>query len=81
MDEENKKKFRIKYYYLVVELNIIILLVALGIMAAFIGPRQFRIPLIIIFTASAIVLSLHFRKKYAETKALLDEHADTGNGT
>ena len=67
-----------KFYYLAVQLNVIILLVALSVMVFFIVPGQYRVPLIIVLITPALVLSLHFRKKYHETKAWLEEHADKG---
>ncbi len=67
-----------KFYYLAVQLNVIILLVALSVMVFFIVPGQYRIPLIIVLITTALVLSLHFRKKYHQTKAWLEEHADKG---
>ncbi len=67
-----------KFYYLAVQLNVIILLVALSVMVFFIVPGQYRVPLIIVLITTALVLSLHFRKKYHETKAWLEEHADKG---
>lgn len=65
-----------KFYYLAVQMNVIILLVALSVLAFFIIPGQNRIPLIIVLIVMALVLSLHFRKKYKETKVWLDEHTD-----
>jgi FtsH-binding integral membrane protein len=76
MDEENKKKFKMKFYYLAVELNIIILLGALAVMAFFIAPIQYRVPLALILVIMGFLLSLHFRKKYKETKVWLDEHSE-----
>jgi cell division protein FtsW (lipid II flippase) len=81
MDEDNKKKFRMKYYFLVVQLNAIILFFALGVILFFIGPVQLRIPLFIVFILITLVLSLNFIKKYKETKAWLDEHGDKGKDT
>jgi cell division protein FtsW (lipid II flippase) len=81
MDEDNKKKFRMKYYFLVVQLNAIILFFALGVILFFIGPVQLRIPLFIVFILITLVLSLNFLKKYKETKAWLDEHGDKGKDT
>ncbi len=78
MDEESKTKFKTTFYFLAVQLNIIILLIALAIMVFFIGPLQYRIPLIILLFIMVFGLSLHFRKKYYDTKAWLDEHADKG---
>jgi hypothetical protein len=76
MDEASKKKFKMKFYYLAVELNVIILLGALAVMAFFVGPGQYRVPIAIILMILGFVLSLHFRKKYKGTKAWLDEHSD-----
>ncbi|HUW86690.1 MAG TPA: hypothetical protein VMV55_07420, partial [Methanoregula sp.] len=78
MDEESKIKFKMKFYYLAVQMNVIILLVALSVLAFFIIPGQNRIPLIIVLIVMALVLSLNFRKKYRETKVWLDEHTDKG---
>jgi cell division protein FtsW (lipid II flippase) len=81
MDEDNKKKFKMKFYYLAVQLNVIILLVAISVLVFFIGPGQYRAPVIIILTGLALLLSLYFRKKYRETKAWLDEYSDKGKNT
>ena len=81
MDEDNKVKFKMKFYYLAVELNAIILFIALSFMIFFIGPVQYRIPLIILFILIALVLSLHFKKRYTETKAWLEEHTERGKDT
>jgi len=70
-----------KFYYLAVELNVIILFIALSFMIFFIGPVQYRIPLIILFILIALVLSLHFKKRYTETKAWLEEHTERGKDT
>jgi len=70
-----------KYYFLVVQLNAIILFFALGVILFFIGPVQLRIPLFIVFILITLVLSLNFIKKYKETKAWLDEHGDKGKDT
>jgi hypothetical protein len=76
MNEENKKKFKMKFYYLAVELNVVILLGALSLMAFFIGPGQYRVPLFLLLIIMGILLALHFRKKYKETKVWLDEHSE-----
>jgi len=81
MDEDNKVKFKMKFYYLAVELNAIILFIALSFMIFFIGPVQYRTPLIIILILIALVLSLNFNKRYTETKAWLKEHTDRGKDT
>lgn len=81
MDEDNKKKFKMKFYFLAVQLNAIILFFALAAILFFIGPGQYRIPLILVMIIIAIVLSLNFIRKYKETKKWLDEHGDKGNNT
>jgi hypothetical protein len=81
MDEDNKKKFKMKFYFLALQLNAIILFSALSFIAFFIGPVQYRIPLIILLIIIAVMLSVNFRKKYMETKVWLDEHAEKGKDT
>lgn len=76
MDSKAKDQFRWKFYRLAVQLNAIILLVALSALALFLFPEQFRIPAIIIMLVLALVLSINFRKKYLETKAWLHEQPD-----
>jgi len=81
LNEDNKKKFKIKFYYLAVQLNAIILLFALSVVAFLIGPGQYRIPVTTILILIALILSMNFRKKYKATKAWLDEHAEKGKDT
>ena len=75
MDEEVKTQFKWKFYRLTVELNIIILLVALCILAFFIIHSPFTIPVILGMLALALIVSWDFLKKYKETKAWLDDNA------
>nr|WP_321350099.1 hypothetical protein [uncultured Methanoregula sp.] len=79
MDTKAKDQFRWKFYRLAVQLNVIILLVALSVLALFLFPVQFRIPSIVIMLVLALVLSIDFRKKYHETKAWLHEQPDDNN--
>jgi cell division protein FtsW (lipid II flippase) len=81
MDEENKKKFKTKFYFLAVQLNAVILFFALAVIMFFIGPGQFRIPLIFVMIIIALLFSLNFIKKYKETKLWLDEHGGKGKDT
>ena len=81
LDEDNKVKLKMKFYYLAVELNAIILFIAISFMVYFIGPVQYRIPIIIILLLLALVLSLHFKKRYIETKAWLEKHTEKGKDT
>jgi cell division protein FtsW (lipid II flippase) len=81
LDEDNKVKFKTKFYYLAVELNAIILFIALSFMVFFIGPEKYRVPIIVILILIALVLSLNFKKRYIETKVWLEEHTERGKDT
>jgi len=74
MDETTKEQFKWKFYRLAVQLNAIILLVALAVLFFFLAPAPYRIPLFVILLVIALVLSWNFVKSYRETKAWLDEH-------
>jgi len=76
MDAKAKDQFRWKFYRLAVQLNAIILLVALAALALFLFPGPYRIPAIVIMLVLALVLSISFRKKYLETKAWLHEQPE-----
>jgi Ca2+/Na+ antiporter len=76
MDAKARDQFRWKFYRLAVQLNIIVLLVAVSVLALFLIPERFRLPLIAVLLACALVLSVNFRKKYRETKAWLHELPD-----
>ena len=76
MDEKAKAQFRWKFYRLTVELNIIILLIAMSIPVFIIIQSPFTIPVIIGMLAVALVLFLDFFRKYRETKAWLDDNAE-----
>ena len=76
MDEKSKAQFRWKFYRLTVELNIIVLLVAMSIPIFFIIHSPYTIPLIMGMLVFALVLFIDFYKKYHETKAWLDDNAE-----
>jgi uncharacterized membrane protein YhhN len=79
MDAKAKDQFRWKFYRLAVELNVIILLVAVSFLIFFILPERlesYRIPLIVIMLVIAGILALDFRKRYTETKAWLHQQPD-----
>ena len=79
MDAKAKDQFRWKFYRLAVELNIIILLVAVSILIFFIFPQRWetvRYPLIVVMLVIAGILSLDFRKRYFQTKGWLHEQPD-----
>ena len=75
MDENAKAQFKWKFYRLTVELNIIVLLVAISIAVFIIIRSPYTVPGILGMLALALVLSLDFIKKYRETKAWLDDNA------
>jgi hypothetical protein len=76
MDAKAKEQFRWKFYSLALQLNAIILLVALTVLCFFLVPLPFRYPVVAIMLFAAVILSYLFRKKYTETKAWLDEQPD-----
>jgi len=71
MEEDAKARFRWKFYGLTVELNIIVLLVALSITVFFIVRSQYTLPAIIVMLMLALVLSFDFANRYRQTKAWL----------
>lgn len=75
MDENAKAQFKWKFYRLTVELNIIVLLVAMSIPVFLLIHSPYSVPVIIGMLALALVLSMDFIKKYHETKAWLDDNA------
>jgi hypothetical protein len=75
MDEKAKTQFKWKFYRLTVELNIIVLLVAVSILVFFIIHATNIIPLIIGMLILAAVISVDFFRKYRETKLWLDTNA------
>jgi len=79
MDEKAKNDFRWKFYRLAVELNIIILLIAVSVLIFFIFPQRWeniRYPLIVVMLVIAGILTLDFRKRYVQTKGWLHEQPD-----
>lgn len=76
MDAKAKEQFRWKFYSLALQLNAVILLVALAVLSFFLVPLQYRYPAIVVFLLVAAVLALIFKNKYAATKAWLDEQPD-----
>jgi hypothetical protein len=76
MDENAKAQFKWKFYRLTVELNIIILLIAMSIPVFLIIRSPYTIPIIIGMLALALILLWDFLGKYRETKAWLDDIAE-----
>ena len=76
MDAKAKEQFRWKFYSLALQLNAIILLTALAVLAFFLVSLPFRYPAVAIMLLAAAILTYLFRKKYTETKTWLDEQPD-----
>jgi hypothetical protein len=76
MEEDAKTRFKWKFYRLTLELNIIILLVAMSIIVFFIIHSLYSVPIIIGMLIVALILSLDFFKKYKDTKKWLDEQPE-----
>ncbi len=73
MDPASKERLKWKFYRLAVLLNIIVLIVAIGIIAFFRAPPDYRIPVLAVLFVAAVAMSIFFRKKYRETKTWLKE--------
>lgn len=76
MDENAKAQFKWKFYRLTVELNIIVLLIAMSIPIFLIIHSPYTIPIILGMLALALILLWDFLGKYRETKAWLDDNAE-----
>jgi hypothetical protein len=76
MDEKAKAQFKWKFYRLTVELNIIVLLIAMSIPVFLIIRSPYTIPIIMGMLALALILLWDFLGKYRETKAWLDDIAE-----
>lgn len=81
MDDSAKNQFKWTFYRLAVQLNIIIMLVALSVIAFFLMPNPYRIPAIGVMLVLAAVLTWNFRKKYYAVKAWLEEQGSTSKST
>jgi len=67
MEEAAKKRFKWKFYLLSLELNLIVLLVALAVVAFFKAPPTWNVLLMAALLVMAAVLGLYFRKDYNKT--------------
>ena len=81
MDEDAKTAFKWKFYRLTIQLNIILLLVAVSVIVFFIIHSPYTVPFIFGILILALILSWDFFKRYRKTKKWLEEHADTGKDT
>jgi FtsH-binding integral membrane protein len=73
MDPATKEQFRWKFYRLQIMINIVVLLLAAGLIALFLAPENLRIPVFIILILAALILAFYIGKRYRETKAWLEE--------
>jgi len=80
MDAETKDQLRLKFYTVAFHLNAVILLAALTAMALFFAPEPYRLPVVLAMILLVVYLAITFRRKYHETKAWLNEHADEEKG-
>jgi hypothetical protein len=76
MDEKAKSQFKWKFYRLTVELNIIVLLIAMSIPVFLLVRSPYTIPVIIGMLTLALLLFTDFFKKYRETQAWLDVNTE-----
>ncbi len=81
MDDSAKNQFKWTFYRLAVQLNILIMLVALSVIAFFLMPNPYRIPAICVMLVLAAVLTWNFRKKYYAVKAWLEEQGSISKST
>ena len=70
MDAKAKEQFRWKFYSLALQLNAIILLVALAVLSFFLVPLQYRYPAVAILLVAAGVLTYSFWKKYTGNQGM-----------
>jgi hypothetical protein len=77
MDEAVKERFKWKFFGLAAILNLIVLLLAGGVIAYLFVPASPGIAILLI--AAAVVLIIVFMKRYRRTKAWLDDHAGEKN--
>jgi hypothetical protein len=80
MDAENKDLLRLKFYRVALHLNAVILLVAVTVIALFIAPEPYRLPVVLAMILLVAYLAITFTRKYHETRAWLYEHADKEKG-
>ena len=73
MDQATKEQFKWKFYRLVVMLNVIILLVAIGIIALFKAPGAYHIPVSFLLLLSAAGFTIYFWSQYRSTHEWLQK--------
>jgi len=73
MDLATKEQFKWKFYRLVLMLNVIILIIAIGIIALFKAPDAYRIPVFLLLVLSATGFTIYFWSQYRSTHAWLQK--------
>jgi uncharacterized membrane protein YjjP (DUF1212 family) len=73
MDPATSQVFKVKFIKLTMLLNVIMLLYAGAVVAYFLLGADLNLPVAIVLGGAAVLLSLYFRKAYAEDKAWLHE--------
>lgn len=73
MDTATKEQFKWKFYRLAMLLNLIVLFIAVGVIAFFLAPADYRVPVFFIMLIAAVMAGIYFRGKYLETRKWLEE--------
>jgi len=73
MDPATKERFRWKFYRLQVLINVVVLLIAVGVIALFLAPENLQIPVFLILVLAALILAVYTGRSYRETKRWLEE--------
>ncbi|HVP94933.1 MAG TPA: hypothetical protein VMS89_07165 [Methanoregulaceae archaeon] len=73
MDEKTKEGFKLKFYTLVILLNLVVLLAALAVVGFFLAPKPYNIVIAVVLLLVVIALSLYSARRYRVTKKWLDE--------
>jgi cell division protein FtsW (lipid II flippase) len=73
MDPATKERFRWKFYRLQVLINVVVLLIAVGVIALFLAPENLQIPVFLILILAALILAVYTGRSYRETKRWLEE--------
>jgi positive regulator of sigma E activity len=75
MDEATKEQFKLKFYFLAVIINLIILIIAGAVVVYLKGPPDLNEVFAVILAVIAIAMAFLFVRRYRATRAWLDEHA------
>ncbi len=81
MEEKVKEQFKLKFYSLAIQLNVIVLIAAGIVIALFLVPAPFNYYLIPVLLVIDLVMIYVFIKKYRGAKQWLAEHQDPGPKT